>query len=286
MEQRAKLKDDIGLNKNLKLLTRAYQEHAIQQINFARFTVLGTRDFSEELKEIFFNVKSSYKRALEIAERHGRSLSRKKNGKQVLVLVTANNKLYGELIPKICQLFFKNAKESPQADLIVIGKQGKEYLAEAKLNRPYLYFNIPDTKVTLDYIQPLAAKLVEYEAVIVFCGKFNNLASQEPIKAHLTGDLLLEDKEETSQEDYVFEPDLEEILTFFESQIFSLILNQTIQEAQLARFAARIQAMEAAQTNLQRWLEKLVHQERKLRSSENSKKQLAQIAGRALWGKR
>ena len=286
MEQRAKLKDDIGLNKSLKLLTRAYQEHALQQINFARFTVLGTRDFSEELKEIFFNVKSSYKRALELAEKQGKKLSRKKNGKESYVLVTANNKLYGELIPKICQLFLKNALENPQADLIVIGKQGKEFLKEAKLERPYLYYSIPDTKVTLDYIQPLSAKLLEYEAVIIFCGKFNNLASQEPIKAHLTGNLLLDDGKETSQEDYVFEPDLEEILTFFENQIFSLILNQTIQEAQLARFAARIQAMEAAQTNLQRWLQKLTQQERRLRAADTSKKQLAQIAGRSLWGRR
>ena len=286
MEQRAKLKEDIGLNKNLKLLTRAYQEHALQQISFARFTVLGTRDFSEQLKEIFFNVKSSYKRALALAEQQGKNLSRKKNGKQVYVLITANNKLYGELIPKICQLFYKNAKENPKADLIIVGKQGKEFLTEAKLGRPYLYFNVPDTKVTMEFMQPLATKLLEYEGVTVFCGKFNNLVSQEPIKAFLTGDIILDKDRKASNDDYVFEPDLEEILTFFENQIFSLILNQTIQEAQLARFAARIQAMEAAQNNLQSWLKKLVNQERRLKAAENSKKQLAQIAGRSLWGKR
>lgn len=289
MEQRRKLKEEILMGTNLKMLTRTYQEHAIEQINFARYSVIASREFSDQLEEVFINVKTSYRNALQNALMGSKKGKvefpiRKKNGKEILVLVTANNKLYGEIITKICRLFYEQAKAS-SADIAVIGKQGQSFIEATDLKKQFVYFEIPDSNVTENQLNPIITKLLEYDKVTVFHGKYNNMVSQEAVEAYVSGDIP-EKEQADSKETFLFEPTVENILDFFERQIFSLLLNQTIQEAQLARFASRIKAMELAQQNMSHWLEMLGQRERKLKNALTNKKQLELFAGRSLWRKR
>lgn len=295
MEQKQQLKQELLTTRSMKMLTTAYQEHALEQINIARYSVLASRDFAEELTTIFSNVRTSYENLLSsMIEKDKKQLAelrkRMKNGKEVLVLVSANNKLYGELIPKICRLFLQQAKNST-ADLVVIGRDGRNFVQMHSLNRPYQYFEIPDTNISQETLKPLTSYLLPYANVLLYCGKFNNVVSQEAIAASITGDQPLPDSNQSKEEDkkddaFLFEPSIEYVMDFFESQIFSIILSQTISEAQLARFGSRIQAMESAQNNMQRLLEILLKKERRLRSIEIGKKQLQLFAGRRLWGKK
>ena len=294
MEQRQKLKEEMVITKNMKMLTTAYQEHALEQINFARYSVLASREFALELATIFGNVRHSYQRILEkMVDKDKKKLEelRKslKNGKEVLVLVSANNKLYGELIPKICNHFIKKAMET-NSDLVVIGKEGKILVDKAHLNRPYQYFEIPDSNINIDILRPLTTYLLPYENVLIFCGKFNNVVSQDVIEASLTGtppEAAVKAGTESKHEDlFLFEPSIEYVVDFFENQIFSIILSQTISEAQLARFGSRIQAMETAQNNMQKMIDQIARRQRLLRGMEINKKQLELFAGRRLWGKR
>lgn len=287
MAEQKKIKEDIAINKDFDLLTRSYQEHAISQINMARFSVLYSREFAEQIINIFSDVKSSYKRGV-IKKRIKKII--KKNGKNVWILISANNKLYGDIIQKSCQFFVSNIKKADPSkiDIIVIGKQGKNYLDRAVLNINYEYFEIPDTNTTVDYLKKVSVKLISYENVYVVYGKFNNLVSQAPVQVALSGEIddggKNEEPEAGKKQSFLFEPTIEEILAFFENQILSLLLNQTVQETQLARFASRINAMETAQINIQKQLEKLVHQKKRLKVMEMNKKQSALLAGKSLWG--
>lgn len=292
MEQRAKLKQEITISKSLTLLTKAYQEHAIEQINFARYSVLASRDFVEQLIDIFSNVKASYRASLAAK---GDSKAKdapmpilKKNGKEALVLITANNKLYGDIIPKVSRLFEEEANKQPDTELIIIGKQGKSYLSQATITRAKAYFEIPDTNVSLATLKELTTTLLSYEKVTVFYGKFNNIISQDAIAATISGDIPEEQKEtlQTQGQDFLFEPSLTDVATFFENQIFSLIFTQTISEAQLGKFASRVKAMERAQNNMAKLLAELNKKEIRLKNMTINKKQQEQIAGRSLWGSR
>jgi F0F1-type ATP synthase gamma subunit len=297
MEQRQKLKEEMVVTKNMKMLTTAYQEHALEQINFARYSVLASREFAVELATIFGDVRHSYQRILEkMVDKDKKRLEdlRKslKNGKEVLVLVSANNKLYGELIPKICALYIERAKAT-DSELVVIGKEGRIYVDRAHLNRAYTYFEIPDNEVNIETLKPLTTYLLPFENVLIFCGKFNNVVSQEAIAASITGAAVEADSEKTPEEKakkdselFLFEPSIEYVVDFFENQIFSIILSQTISEAQLARYGSRIQAMETAQNNMQRLIEKIVRRQKTVRAMEINKKQLELFAGRRLWGKK
>lgn len=316
MAQQKQLREDIAINKDFKLLTRSYQEHAIGQINFARYSVIGSREFAQDLEEIFTNVKIAYKS--KIIKKDLKNIV-KKNGKDVWILITANNKLYGDLILKICQLFAGHVKMSSanKVDLVIIGKQGKNFIDLMNLKRPYKYYEVPDLNVTVEYLKEICANFLYYENVIVYYGKYNNLISQTPIISSIAGDMEeYPDQQKDAakpndnrpvagikqqfaekpisnasivdikKKNYIFEPKIEDILVFFEKQILSILLNQTIQEAQLARFASRINAMEIAQNNIQTQLTKLKRKEKMFKNMEMNKKQLELLSGRTLWARR
>jgi ATP synthase F1 gamma subunit len=290
MKQHAVLTQELSLANNMKNLTLAYEQHAIEQINFARYSVLASHEFSEDLASIFYHVRNNFKlwmdqltpkqkRKLDLIRKHA------KNGKTAFVLVAANNKLYGDIIQKICRLFMENALKTP-ADLFIIGKQGKNFIDASQFKRTYDFVDLPDTNITMEILQPLYTKLIPYEKVTVFCGRFNNMVSQDAVVTDITGDQTAGDAPGAptkASEHYFFEPDLEQILNFFENQIFSILLGQTISDSQLARFGSRIQAMEGAQTNMQKVILSLMSAQRRLKHADISKKQLELFAGRRLW---
>ena len=287
MQASRKLKEEIGINSQLKLLTQAYQEHAIVQINLARFSVVSSREFMEELAEIFFNVKTSYQQYLEALKANDKKhydVRLEKNGREVIILLSSNGKFYGDLVTKVSRLFVQEAK-TKDVDLIIVGREGKSFYDDSGTKKPYAYYEIPDTNVTLESIKPLIDAILPYKKVSIFYGKFNNIITQDPVKTSLTGDLQ-EGKTAAPKEDFLFEPSVEKIMEFFESQIFAMLFNQTVNEGKLARFASRIKAMEFAQNNLQKQLDWLMGNQRRLHSLEVNKRQLQLFAGRSLWNKK
>lgn len=279
------LKEEIAVNQDLGLLTRSYQEHAIGQINFARFSVLYSRDFSQELEEIFSNVRTSY---FKIVNTKTIKNVIKKNNKDIWIFVAANNKLYGEIILKTSKLFLTKLKDTDpkKVDIAILGRQGKNIIDQAHINRPYDYLDIPDTNVTAEMLKKLSDKLINYENIYVFFGRYDNLVTQTPVQVAISGNILtadIKDTETQKKQSFLYEPKIEEILNYFENQILSLLFNQTVQEAQLARYASRINAMESAQTNINKQLQILIKQERMTKRMEMSKSQIQLLAGRSLW---
>jgi ATP synthase F1 gamma subunit len=288
MADKKTLKEDIAINKDFDLLTRSYQEHAVGQINFARFSVLYSREFSKDLAEIFENVRYSYK-SLDVEK--GIKKVIKKNKKDVWILISSNNKLYGGIVMDSFNLFKERLKSANLAkiDLIIIGKQGKIFMDDLNLKIPYEYFELPDTNVTVDYLKKISEKLIYYENVYVFYGKFNNLVSQTAVQVAISGEMSIDDPKAQATHrkiKFLFEPSIEEILSFFENQILQLLLNQTVQEAQLARFASRINAMEAAQINIKKQLSMLTRDEKRYKIIDMNKKQSELLAGRRLWNRK
>jgi len=289
MDQKNKVKDEIITSGILETLMQAYQEHAIQQINFSRNTVLASREFTQELAEVFFNVKMSYENELmnHLKKNKGKQelRGRGNTNKDVLVLMTANNKLYGDIIPKISRLF-ENEATNTNADIVVIGRQGKELVEHLNLKQEYKYFDIPDTGFTFSIIRPAIEYLFTYNKVTIYYGKFNNIISQDAVSEDLSENIPLGAENSQKKVDFIFEPSLAEVLEFFETQIFSLMFDQKLHEASLARFASRIKAMELSQNNIMKRLKKLHQRQKRLREMELNKRQLQLLSGKSLWGTR
>ncbi len=169
---------------------------------------------------------------------------------------------------------------------MVIGSAGKEMYENMGVSKKFEYFDIPDSNVEIEHIRKLIRKFLEYEKVHVYYGKFNNVVKQNPIATSITGDDIFETENfsETPREDrFIFEPILEKIFHFFETQIMANLFSQTVLENQLARHASRVNAMEEALVHIEEEAKKINQIKNRIKHQTQNRKQLETISGAVLW---
>jgi F0F1-type ATP synthase gamma subunit len=173
-----------------------------------------------------------------------------------------------------------------EADVVVIGRTGREMYESSGVTRPFDYFEIPDASADIQHIKQLMQKFLVYDRVHVYHGKFGNVVRQNPIETAITGDDIFETEvpANISREDrFIFEPILEKILHFFETQIMANLFSQTLLENQLAGHASRVNAMEEALAHIEEESKKLNKERSRLKHLIQNKKQLETISGAVLW---
>lgn len=240
LDQR-QLKNNFDFLESIKNLCVAYEQISVMKMKKIKNAVLYTRDFYDELADIYFQVKTTYKN-----KDTEKFLLLGKNKKTVSILLSANNKLYGDILNKVFVKFVLETKNQ-KTDLVIIGRLGKAMYDDYSLKKPYTYFEIPDADLTVNDLKPIINNIIKYSTINVFFGRYENFFSQLPLNKNITGDIIIGNNREMKENKYYyFEPNLEKILLFFETQIFSNFFKQTAYEGQLARYASRISAMEQA----------------------------------------
>lgn len=294
------IKAEIESLSNIQILVQSYEEIAAFYMRRTRSNVLQKREFLEGLSVIFHQVKLSYKSELKklVHEKklkpHTTTL-RKHNGKTILVLVSANTGLYGDIVKRTFNLFMEEVKtrstSSGQADIAIIGRLGNQLFQFENIQRPYTYFDFPDNKVDSLLLARIVGFLLGYEEIYAFYGKFQTVVNQIPTKSSITGDDESQHQGEATKSivgttdanvKYIFEPSLENILTFFESEILASIFEQALYESQLAKFASRMITLDAAAENIKNSLDKTNFTQQKQRHRLQNTKQLNNLASYAL----
>jgi F-type H+-transporting ATPase subunit gamma len=254
----------------LKVLVKVYGEIAAHRMNQVREEVLFSRRFLEELESVFEEVRRSYVAQLKVLAKYKKIKGEKvtllaHNGKTVAVFLSANTKLYGDLVQRTFEMFVEDV-EYAGAEATVVGNVGLEMFKSRMGDKPVSFFAFPDNGVDRQQLAELVKHLVKYEAIHVYYGKFTNVITQEPMMYPISAEIPLEDKQNAKPIDYLFEPSLEAILMYFETEIFGTLLEQTVRESQLAKYAARLTAMDRAEQNVEKRLKgmqltrmKLVH---------------------------
>jgi F0F1-type ATP synthase gamma subunit len=275
-------------------LAESYEEIAVIRMQKIKDSVLKTRDFLQELSDVFVDLKSSYDRDVKdllIKRKQGSKTILpllQKNGKTLMVYLSSNGRLYGSVTQKTYKLLIADLKkpEGKAADLMIIGSAGKEMFENSGMGKPFTFFDLPDIGVDVDHIKELMTKFLQYEQVHVYYGKFDNVVNQSPIGTSITGENIFESevKEVVAREDrFMFEPVLEKIFYFFETQIIANLFSQTLLENQLARHASRVNAMEEALIHIDEESKKLNLIKRLLKHQMQNKKQLETISGLIIW---
>ncbi|MGE5042201.1 MAG: F0F1 ATP synthase subunit gamma [Candidatus Levyibacteriota bacterium] len=294
MAQRKVVTEHLEALNSLKSLAESFEQIAVIRMQKIRDSVLRTRDFLEELSDVYVDLKSSYEREVQDLLKHrqagDKSLAQvlQKSGKVLLVYLSANGKLYGEVTKKTFHLFRQDIKkpEYAKADLMIVGKAGREMYEGGGEDRPFEYFEIPDTSFEVDHVKDLMGKFLQYEKVYIYYGKFGNVVTQNSISSSITGEDIFETEivSETPREDrFIFEPTLEKIFHFFETQIMANLFTQTLLENQLARHASRVNAMEAALIEIDKESKVYNRIKNRLKTQLKNRRQLETIAGLALW---
>ncbi len=310
MENLKRIKSEVALLSSLGIIAQVYQESSILKIRDVRSSVLNTREFLNKLSVIYYDVKTANtKRIAQLLEeksKHAQHITKEDEkklkdadkmapaqvqpkAKTLIVFISANTKLYGEIIRDVYDLFINTLKNEKDADIMIVGRLGEKLFKEGGNTRQHLFFEIPDTNISPEELKPIIFNIVKYEKVIVFHGKFNNLMNQTATVSNITGQALFEQgniatlTEEDKITKFLFEPSLETIVQFFETQIFAALFRQTIHESELARYSSRVTAMEEALQSIKKREKKLIQDRRRLKRIGDHKKQVERFAGMKLW---
>jgi ATP synthase F1 gamma subunit len=268
-------------------LVTAYQEIAANEMQSIRAEVLKKRAFLTDINTLFAEVLSSYKHEIiKLAQKNKtadpNSLSvLKRNGKTAFVFLSANTGLYGDIIRKTFDLFMMDLKAtSPTPDVVIIGELGKG-LFEAISKTPYTYFAFSDQTVDTDTLTKCVAFLLQYETIYVYHGKFESVITQTPMRINVSGNFdTTEQTEAVVEKRYFFEPSLEKIVAYFESEIFATLVEQTLHESALAKFASRMVALEQAVDNVKGRVHQKEQEALRLKHYLANKKQQNSISSR------
>jgi len=290
MPQKKLILEELEALQTIKELAQSYEEIAIVKMQQIRDSVLKTRDFLADISDVYVDLKASYNREVkDLMHRikqgdKGLIPKLQKKNKTLLVYLASNGGLYGAVTQKTFRLFMQElAKTKPEeTEIVIIGNAGRTMYDNSENTRPYEYFEIPDATVDVKDIKMLMAKFLQYERVNVFYGKFGNVVKQNPIESSITGEDIFETEtlSQVPRDDrFIFEPNLQKIFHFFETQIMANLFSQTLLENQLARHASRVNAMEEALGHIEEETKKLNSQKVRAKHLTDNKKQLETVSG-------
>lgn len=272
-------KEEISELGNLKSMVRVTGEIASGRMQKSRDGVLYRRDYLVELKKIFTQVHRSFLQAHHNdADDAIKFTALAHNGKKVAVFLSANTRLYGDLLSRTFDRFWEDVKLTG-AEITVIGKVGQQMIRARDSNVPITIFELQDEKITTDEMKKVLMHLVPYEEIHVFYGKYINPVRQEAEEFTISAELEFLDNVSANEPvvKYLYEPSLEKVLAFFENQIFSTMFDQTVMESTLAKHAARFAAMDRAEQQIDRRLREAQRSMRVAKHREANKKQLNQM---------
>lgn len=260
-----------------------YGEIASVRMMKIRGFVLKNRDFLTSITDIFKNALASYaakviSAAKEAAIKKGSRITLlAHNGKTVSVFISANTGFYGDVIQNTFKKFIKDIRHD-DVEVTIIGKIGLSLFLEYEPKRPYTYFNLPDYGIDKKRLSEAIKHLVQYEEIRVYHGKYVSVVTQKPDVFSISAGTEVSEEIGKPKVNFIFEPSVEKILIFFETEIFASLFDQSIRESQLAKYASRIMAMDEAAENIKNEIGKLNIERLKIEHRVKNSKQINALA--------
>jgi len=273
-----------------KTVITTYEIIAAASMQKVRSSVLSSRDFHSELITVFREVRAAYKSNLERIERRQKILSKVipaaflKSSRTAYVFLSANTGLYGGIIFKTFELFSKEFIEKKPDEVAIIGRVGQAMFKNAFPERLFAAFDFPDTAISEPALKDISDHLRAFGEVVVFHGSFKSILNQIPVFYSVSGSPLSSEIPEVKIETkYRFEPALEEIFKFFETEIFAVLLGQVFHESRLAKLASRLLMLDSASGNVERFLNKAIFEQQKDKHRVFNRKQINSYNAFAFW---
>lgn len=295
MSKLGKINEDYKDMLSIKTLISTYQEIASLRMRAVRDYVMQNRQYFDGINKIYNLVINSYKSELIAQSKSGKyrfdakqnRMLNRRNGKTLYVLLSANSSLYGKIVQETFYTFLNDIKETPEAQeahVLIVGKVGKALMEQFNPSRKFEYFELADTLDDVDNIKRVQEKILQYETVIVYHGVFDSILKQSPRGTYITGasgsDLAV-----NTNVHYMFEPNLQEVLLYFENQILASSFIQSLNESYLSKYASRMVSLDVALSDIERKVKNISLTRQKVRHSVNNRKQQDLLAGRQLWTK-
>lgn len=274
---------ELGEVSSLHELVQVYGQIASVRMMKIRETVLKNRDFLSSIDSIFRDTLHAYSRKLTLfASGNKKELSTvtflAHNGKTVAAFISANTGFYGDVVQKVFNNFVTDVNQNPEYEITIVGRLGRNLFLQSFPNKNFTYFDSPDYGIDKAKLSEVVRHLVQYEQIKVYYGQYKSVVTQIPDVLEISAGTKIEQQSTDDTTTYIFEPSIEDILMFFETEIFASLFEQSVRESQLAKLASRIVSMDKANENIKEWIKDLNFEKLRIIHRDISKKQTNTLA--------
>lgn len=255
---------DEGLS--LKLITQAYSEVAAIKLRRIRAGIERNRNFFNEISQVFHTIKVLAAQKKNLSEVIDKLLI--KNGKTISILLTSNYRFYGDINNTLIRHFIVSSAKI-NTERVVVGRTGIEFLQAIRYTHSYLPLIFKTDMPEDQELQNLADKITQYKQVLVYHSSFKSVLLQLSTTTDVTQSVSISPTQPVAEGlvDFILEPEIDKMLAFFDSQVTTLILEQTFLESELSRTAARLISMDNAESNANQFIQQ---QKRALATAKKS----------------
>lgn len=244
MKQALSIQKEAGQVGTITNLTSIFESIASMRISKIKDRVTRSQEFFAELWQIYSQLRVDPNSRL--TGKNGP----KRDKANVYLVLTSEGGLSGDIDSRIVRTVIQNY-DPKTTDIIVIGAHGATQFIQNKV-KIKRYFRLPDVDQAID-VSPIIQELIGYKNPTVWFQRYVSLSEQEPGRIDLLGrvralgsDAADKLSEVISPHDYLFEPDVDEVVKYLESVMMEIALSQVILESRLAQYASRFTAMSAA----------------------------------------
>lgn len=243
------IKELINAGEGLKTLAESYTEIASLKLKQIRDDVERNRAFFEELTSVYGIVK-------QIASKEKLTVNFKTKD-TISIIMTSNYRFYGNINTRLADTFYKQI-QTYQTDLLVIGKTGQQLLKPLPKTTRATFVVLKRDMPDDDELQALAKYIQPYNRILVYYPQFKSVLVQLPVIKDITqSQRTLQDTQTQALSEnmgFILEPEIAEMLVFFDSQITALLLQEAFLESELSRTSSRLIAMDQAQSNADQYV--------------------------------
>jgi len=281
------LKKRIASVKSTQKITKAMKMVAAAKLRRAQENAEKGRPYSEKMNNIILNLSNG------ISDKENAPKLLSGTGQEkvhLCIVLTSDRGLCGgfntNIIKKAKAYFQKISSEGKTLKIITVGSKGYDQLKRAHKNDIVERISFKDSK-TINYLDAeKVGKMIienfekeEFDVCTIFYNKFKNVITQIPQEQQIIPLKTSEAEENSSEDNYEFEPDEDEILSNLlpkniSTQIFKAMLENSASEQ-----GSRMSAMDSATRNAGEMVDKLTIEYNRSRQAAITKELIEIISG-------
>ncbi|HEX9608877.1 MAG TPA: FoF1 ATP synthase subunit gamma [Candidatus Paceibacterota bacterium] len=276
IEQKRSELEDI---RTVRFISNALLEISATRMQKLREALEVNSRYYREISNVYTTVKRS---AVQRQDMPSESPSQKIRA--VAVAFTSNKRFYGTINRDVIKRFFERIREQ-HVDCIVIGTTGREIAEYVRDDTHCQYYSFEKDEPTVEEMQTFLKRVDPYERVFLYYPKFTTVFQQDVAALDITHASPAVGEDQFQEVDYIFEPELPSILSFFERQVRFSLFRRVMLETELARIAARFVSMNSIGRHSEDSLKRLSRDVTILENAAANRQLLESLSSFAQWKK-
>lgn len=231
-------------------------KEALEQLQTAQFVTTMLRDISatrlQSIRTAFEANKTYYEELHGLmavvktyASQHAPQLLEATPERRVYVALTSNKRFYGTLNHDVMRRLATLREADPAASGLILGQTGRAIYEAQELTHPSTFQSFVRDEPTPQEMIACIQSLKGYTEVVMVHPTFINSFTQRAAVTDVSH-VPATSPVHTRVPEYLFEPDIPEMLAFFTTQIRLVLFERVLLETRLALTGARLMKMQRA----------------------------------------